>query len=60
MSCILETLSEEELKKREINLIKQLDKVKKQLIKIKNENIIISQIPVEKKIKRILIKVKKI
>jgi len=60
MSCILETLSEEELKKREINLTKQLDKVKQQLLKIKNENIIISQIPVEKKIKRILIKVKKI
>lgn len=60
MSCILETLSEEELKKREINLIKQLDKVKQQLLKIKYENKDILRIPVEKKFKKILIKVKKI
>lgn len=60
MSCILETLSEEELKKREINLMKQLDKVKQQLIKMKNENTVISQIPSEKKFKKISIKVKKI
>jgi hypothetical protein len=59
MSYVLETLSEEELKKREINLLKQLDKVKQQLIKIKNENIDISQIPPEKKLKKIIIKVKK-
>ena len=59
MSNILETLSEEELKKREINLLKQLDKVKQQLIKIKNENSHILEIPDEKKIKKIMIKDKK-
>ena len=59
MSNILETLSEEELKKREINLLKQLDKVKQQLIKIKNENNDIHLIEDEKKIKKITIKVKK-
>ena len=59
MSNILETLSEEELKKREINLLKQLDKVKQQLTKIKNETNNIHLILDEKKIKKITIKVKK-